>query len=190
MRLYGLSLFAAKGQPCGAGNPSNCVIDKVALKGYYSAGKLVQVTNGLRISKSTQKNSCPQGWKLWSPSSQQDWTTATASIDIPGAPHVIVDVTRSKDGCGGCTKYPMKSSVPQQSSWVTSDGSPWWLRDTSYKEPNGDYVANCYLSVSRTTPTDIKFNDGNCAYSSNQYLCQPRGNCHLNTRFASFVVVS
>ena len=98
------------------------------------------------------------------------------STRLPAAPHLIVDVTRPSNGCGGCTKYAMKSGVDPQSSWVTSDGSPWWLRDTKYNEPNGDYVANCYLSVYSTNPSDVRFNDGNCGHSSTSYLCQPRGN--------------
>ena len=162
------------GRPCDPDSPATCRIETVVLRGPYSAGKLVKVTNGLKISKSTQKNSCPKGWKLWSPRSKQDWTTVLGSTTgkIPAAPHLIVDVTRATNGCGGCTKYPMKSGVPQQSSWVTSDGSPWWLRDTKYNEPNGDYHANCYLHVYSTKPGDVKFNDGKCNYSSKSYLCQ------------------
>ena len=137
------------------------------------------VTNGLQISKSTQPNSCPKGWKLWSPQNQQDWQTAQASTKLPARPHLLVDITRPANGCGGCTKYAMKSGVDQQNSWVTSDGSPWWLRDTKYNEPNGDYHANCYLHVYKTDPKDIRFNDLGCGYSSTSYLCQPRGIYYL-----------
>ena len=87
-------------------------------------------------------------------------------------PHLIVDVTRPANGCGGCTKFAMKSGVPEQSSWVTADGTPWWLRDTKYNEPNGDYKANCHFAIRSTTPSDVKFNDGNCDFSSTHYLCQ------------------
>ena len=164
----------AIGAYCRAGSPSNCQITAIPLTNAYSAGKLVQVTNGLKISKSTQTNSCPNGWKLWSPQSKEDWKTAIASTKtkLPAAPHLIVDVTRPLNGCGGCTRYAMKSGVPQQSSWVTEDGSPWWLRDSKYNEPNGDYKANCYLSISSAKPDDITFNDANCAHSSTHYLCQ------------------
>merc|ERR1712046_95094 len=73
---------------------------------------------------------------------------------------------------GGCTKYAMKSGVSQQGSWTTSDGSNWWLRDGKYNEPNGDYHANCYLHIYKVDPNDVRFNDGNCGFSSNDYLCQ------------------
>ena len=157
---------------CAPGSPKTCTVQQVTLKGTYAAGKLVIVTDGLKISKSIQKNSCPTGWKLWSPQSKQDWQTVISSTEIPAAPHVIVDITRPLNGCGGCTRYPMKSTVDQQSSWVTSDGSPWWLRDTKYNEPNGDYVANCYLHVYSTKPEDVRFNDAKCAVFSTHYLCQ------------------
>ena len=130
------------------------------------------MTNGLKISKSTDKNSCPKGWKLWSPQNKQDWKTAIASTKLPAAPHLIVDVTRPSNGCGGCTKYAMNSGVDPQSSWVTSDGSPWWLRDTKYNEPNGDYKANCYMEIQNVHPDNVEFNDRNCEFRSTDYLCQ------------------
>ena len=96
-----------------------------------------------------------------------------ASGGIPGSPFKIVDVTRSSNGCGGCTKHAMNSGVSEQASWHTSDGAPWFLRDNTYTEPNGDYQANCFLHVyGASNPSDIRFNDGNCHYHSNAYLCQ------------------
>merc|ERR1711920_1215194 len=67
----------------------------------------------------------------------------------------------------------MKSTTAQQGSWRTTDGSAWWLRDAKYNEPNGDYHANCYLHVYDVNPNNVRFNDGNCNYKSNAYLCQP-----------------
>ena len=48
----------------------------------------------------------------------------------------------------------MNSANPLQNSWVTEDGSPWWLRDSSYGEPNGDYHANCYMDLT-TDPANF-----------------------------------
>jgi len=69
----------------------------------------------------------------------------------------------------------MKSTTPAQITWRTSDGSPWWLRSTTYTEPNGDYTANCYMDLWKTpvSEQDITFNDGKCHYHSNAYYCQP-----------------
>ena len=68
----------------------------------------------------------------------------------------------------------MNSGVAEQSSWVTTDGRPWWLRDTAYSEPNGDYTANCFLHLNNLEPTNLRFNDQSCSYHSSTYLCQPR----------------
>jgi len=72
----------------------------------------------------------------------------------------------------------MKSSTPQQATWKTSDGSPWWLRSTRYSEPNGDYHGNCFLNLhSNPASADtLHFNDHNCNYHSRSYYCQPRKN--------------
>ena len=58
-------------------------------------------------------------------------------------------------------------------SWRATDNGRWWLRSTSYSEPNGDYTANCLMGGgSVTSATDITFNDMNCGYSSgNYYIC-------------------
>merc|ERR1719199_2138533 len=162
---------------CGSGSPSNCKVTNIPVKG-YSAGQLVKISNGLKVRKSTEKDSCPDGWKIWSPRNKNDWTIVYNAMgksinNYPKKPHLIIDVTRAANGCGGCTKYAMKSGVGQQGSWRTTDGSAWWLRDSKYNEPNGDYHANCYLQVYDVNPNNVRFNDGNCNYLSSAYLCQP-----------------
>ena len=54
-----------------------------------------------------------------------------------------------------------------------SDIGTWWLRDTPYSEPNGDYTANCFLNLYGSwTPSSLTFNDGGCSYGSgNNYIC-------------------
>ena len=138
----------------------------------------MRISNGLDVSKTTQKNSCPSGWKIWSPRNKNDWIIVYNAMHknirkYPRKPHLIVDVSRNDDGCGGCKKYAMNSGVKEQSGWKTSDGSAWWLRDTKYGQPGGDYVANCYLGVDRVDPDNVKPNDWNCNYHSTDYLCQP-----------------
>jgi len=49
--------------------------------------------------------------------------------------------------------------------WRVPDDGRWWLRDTKYSEPNGDYYPNAFLSNnginSGYSGGDITFNDGN-----------------------------
>ena len=101
--------------------------------------------NCLDVAMATQPNSCPSGWKLVSPQSQEDWKTLNA-LGLLGvrSPSFVVDVTNPQNGCGGCGS-PMNSNNPVQGMWATSDGSPWWLAGAGYEEPNGGYSANCYL---------------------------------------------
>merc|ERR1719456_552776 len=161
---------------CRSGSASNCKTSTIKTP-KYSAGNLVRIHNGRRVRKSTETDSCPNGYKIWSPRNKNDWTIVynvmKKSINnYPRKPHLIVDVTRPANGCGGCTKYAMKSGVGQQGSWRTTDGSAWWLRDAKYNEPNGDYHANCYLHIYVVNPNNVRFNDANCNYYSTEYLCQ------------------
>ena len=131
---------------CAPGSAANCAVAVISVPG-YSAGGLVQITNGLKVKKSTEKNSCPTGWKIWSPRNKNDWTIVYKFYnktvnEYPQKPDLIVDITRNADGCGGCTNYGMNSNVKEQSSWKTTDGSAWWLRDTTWTQPNGDYNPN------------------------------------------------
>jgi len=156
------------------GSPASCKCSKVQLSGKYSGGMLVKCEQCISVSKSTQKNSCPGGFKIFSPQSRRDWRTFLDSAKPLRAPNFIIDVTRPQNGCGGCNKYPLKSSQPQQATWRTSDGSSWWLRSSVYNEPNGDYTANCYLDLSPQPSNEntIRFNDNKCSYRSRSYYCQ------------------
>jgi len=165
------------------GSPKSCRCKKVELTGHYSAKMLLVCTSCLDVRRTTQKNSCPKGTKIFSPGTKKDWNTFLESAKPLRSPHWIIDITRPSNGCGGCTRHPMNSKVMSQATWRTSDGSPWWLRSTRYSEPNGDYKGNCYLDLWRTPQNSdsITWNDGNCNYHSNAYYCQPQ-----NKKRASF----
>merc|ERR1711939_312527 len=162
---------------CGPGSSGSCRVEVLNNVVGYSAGKVLRIRNGRGVRRSSDKSSCPTGWKIWSPRNKNDWIKVYNAMgkninNYPKKPHFIVDVTRPANGCGGCTKYAMKSTTAQQGSWRTTDGSAWWLRDAKYNEPNGDYHANCYLHVYDVNPNNVRFNDGNCNYLSSAYLCQ------------------
>lgn len=169
----------------GEGSPSECRCSLVELQGEYSAGHLVLCEECLDTGSASEPNSCPTGWKLFSPSSSQDWETVAQSVDVATLHEplqhncMIVDVSRPEGHCGGCTQHAMNSESPEQSSWTTSDGSPWWLHGSPYGEPNGDYAANCYLGARLGQLGHLEwFNDwnphGQCGYHSRNYLCQPQ----------------
>merc|ERR1719253_1472338 len=157
------------------GSPKSCKCKQITLASRYSAGILVKCEQCLTVYRSSQKNSCPKGMKIFSPRTRADWKTFIVSAQPLRAPNWIIDVTRPQNGCGGCKKYPMKSSTPNQATWRTSDGSAWWLRSTRYTEPNGDYKANCFMDLWKTPTSEntVQFNDGGCKYRSRSYYCQP-----------------
>merc|ERR1719487_226309 len=68
----------------------------------------------------------------------------------------------------------MNSGVPAQATWATSDGSPWWLRDSAYSQPSGDYTANCFLDILGHPENEntITFDDDTCNVHSRSYYCQ------------------
>merc|ERR1719454_814917 len=157
------------------GSPKSCKCRRVTLEGHYSAGPLVKCTNCHDIRRSLDKSSCPRGTKLFSPGSRSDWRTFLSSTGPLAHPHFIVDITRPQSGCGGCTSNAMNSGNSNQKSWRTADGSRWWLRSTKYKEPSGDYAANCFLGLSKVKAVNensITFNDHQCNYHSKSYYCQ------------------
>lgn len=157
------------------GSPKTCKCVRLTMNGPYSAGPLVKCENCLDIKRSTDKNSCPVGTKLFSPSSRQDWKTfirSTGGVALR-APHFVVDITRSTSSSKSIpwTTGRAMSSISQR-SWVTGDKSPWWLR-TAAVGLTGDYTANCFMNILKAkSEDDITTNFRKCDYHSKSYFCQ------------------
>ena len=162
---------------CAADSPEKCQVSVVPTAG-YSAGKLIRVHHGKPVSKSTDANSCPKGFKIWSPRTKKDWTIVYyamgKSIDnYPKNNTLIVDITRASDGCYGCGNQTMASTNTNQSSWTTSDSTEWWLRDTPQDTKlSADYKAGCYLQITGVDPDNVQFDPADCSKKTTEYLCQ------------------
>merc|ERR1719181_2614856 len=81
-----------------SGSPRSCKCTKVTLSGRFSPGMLVRCEHCLDVRKKTQKNSCPNGMKIFSPRSRRDWKTVLDSAGTLAAPNFIIDVTRPQNG--------------------------------------------------------------------------------------------
>jgi hypothetical protein len=167
-------------QDCAADSPDSCTVTTLNMVGTYIPGQLIMVRNGHQVSKSTDTNSCPTNWKIWAPTNQADIRTAYESSNHfheMADPQFIIDVTRPTSGCTVDSQQPcdvnVVMTVDSQPSWRTTDGADWFMRSTPYHEPNGDYTANCYLHIKNADPDNLRFNDGRCTYSSQDYMCQP-----------------
>gem|GEM_PF-4392108 len=131
------------------------------------------VESGIQTYRSTDNNTCKQlGMDIVYPRSKAQWTYM---LNRYGSSYfsTIPGVTKPSDG-GNYTGCAMRNPAYYGSGcsdWRVPDGGRWWLRDTPYSEPNGDYYANCWLSMYNWDPNDIRFNDGNCSYSTTKYIC-------------------
>merc|ERR1719408_126280 len=150
------------------------------MNGPYSAGPIVKCTNCLDVRRSRDKNSCPEGTKIFSPRSLDDWDTFLMSARPVADPHWIVDVTRPQNGCEGCDETE-ENAKKFLKAFKTSDGSPWWLdmKDgygaPRYAGSEGEYMANCYLNLfHHREEGEVMWNDGRCDYHSKSYYCQPK----------------
>jgi cysteine-rich repeat protein len=131
------------------------------------------VDSGKDTYRSTDDNTCKDyGLDIFYPRSKAQWTAVLAKYGssyfatIPG-------VTKPGDG-GNYTGCVMRSPAHYGSGcddWRVPDNGRWWLRDSTYSEPNGDYQANCWLSMYNFDPNNIQYNDGTCNYHTTKYLC-------------------
>ncbi len=131
------------------------------------------IASGIATSRSTDNNSCKAlGMDIVYPRSKAHWKIM---LDKYGSSFfaTIPGVTKPNNG-GNYTNCPMRSPKHYGSgcsAWRVPDGGRWWMRDSNYSEPNGDYTANCWLSMYKHDINDIRFNDGNCSYSTKKYIC-------------------
>ena len=131
------------------------------------------VSSGKVTFRSTDDNTCKDyGLDIVYPRSKAQWAWMLGKFDssyfaaVPG-------VTKPADG-GNYTSCIMRSPASYGSGcqdWKVPDSGRWWLRDATYSEPNGDYTANCWLTMYKFDANDIQFNDGNCSTSTSKYVC-------------------
>ncbi|MSQ83025.1 MAG: DUF4215 domain-containing protein [Myxococcales bacterium] len=131
------------------------------------------VDAGKTTFRHTEDNTCKDyGLDIVMPRSIEQWTWMLAKYGnsyfttIPG-----VYKTGNGGNYTGCAMRSPASYGSGCSDWRVGDGGRWWLRDSTFGEPNGDYEANCWLSMYNWVAGDIQFNDGTCSYSTAKYLC-------------------
>jgi hypothetical protein len=157
----------------GGTNP--CItmyVDMTANGGGYDFYK---VTGGSSGNYRTNSYSCPAGTDISAPRSHEWWLIVENVYGrIYGSYNAVPGVYRP-DGSGTYVGCIMRSSHYGSScaNWRVADGGRWWLRNSTFTEPNGDYPLNGWLGMYDASYTgDIGFNDGGSGYtSSGTYLC-------------------
>lgn len=115
------------------------------------------------------------GLDIWYPRSAQHWRAAVNFVsDVLGetgtnfqryfrtaGPVYRDDSTDSGAGDGGnYTSEIMRNPIYYGTgvgSWKVPDGGRWWLRDTTFGEPNGDYLNYGFLAI---TANRVVYNTG------------------------------
>jgi len=151
------------------------------------------IQNGNSVNEVTDNNSGKTlGLDLVYPRSKEHWISMTNFVhDILGESGSSFDryfetayaVHRNSQSVSGgdYTNYIMRdpdyygSGAPD---WKVPDGGRWWLRDTTFDEPNGDYGYNTLLGINgqgRYTieedydGRDLRFNDLDNGYTTGGY---------------------
>jgi len=126
------------------------------------------VNSWIRTYRSTDNNTCKTLWMdIMVPRTKNH---LKAALDKYGRDYFSVVPWISKPSNGwNYTNVAMNSNSAPDRKAV--DWWRWWLRDSRYSEPNGDYDANCWLSMYNWDINNIKFNDWHCSYSTTKYIC-------------------
>ncbi|NDK10015.1 hypothetical protein GW846_04495 [Candidatus Gracilibacteria bacterium] len=132
------------------------------------------IVNGIRSFRSTDNNSCKEvGMDMLVPRTKDLFAYV---IQRYGSSYfrVMPGIFKPTNG-GNYTSVAMNSETAPD--WKAVDGGKWWLRDTPYTEPSGDYTANCWLQVRSVSDiNNITINDagvGSCnsLYFTESYIC-------------------
>lgn len=141
------------------------------------------IQNGISADLVTDNNSGKElGLDLVYPRSKEHWIAMTNFVhDVLGesgssfdryfeTAYAIYRNTQSVSG-GDYTNYIMRdpnyyaSGAPD---WKVPDGGRWWLRDSTFDEPNGDYLDESFLGINAQgnytieenyDGRDLRFND-------------------------------
>lgn len=140
------------------------------------------ITTGPSVSYATDVNGgTPLGLDLVSPRSKYHWRAMANAVKSARPSGEFSDyfltsygIYRATTEFGGNFPEDSMNSSDEVAglAWRVKDGGRWWLRDTPYSEPNGDYLLNALLGggVSATwNLEDILFNDSYANYSTGNF---------------------
>ena len=94
----------------------------------------------------------------------------------------VPSVECSSTGFGGdplvgeskrCWCRPADDDFDAGDEYRAIDNGHWWIRDSRYSQPFGDYRKNCWLGLSWNAHgvQDIRPYDDDCSVSTNKYIC-------------------
>jgi len=141
------------------------------------------ITEGPSVNSVTEPNGGTElGLDLVMPRSKYHWRAMKNAVingrtsgDFDWYFQTSYGVYRNTQEFGGVfTTVSMNSSDPiAGQAWRVKDGGRWWLRDTTFGEPNGDYILTGLLLGGMYESWDLQdlgFNDGGWYNTGSYYL--------------------
>ena len=141
------------------------------------------ITSGPSVGYVTEANGgTTLGLDLVMPRSKYHWRAMQNAVSTQRPAGEFSDyfwtsygIYRATDEFGGnFTNDSMNSAdLFNNRAWRVKDGGRWWLRDTPYGEPNGDYALNGFLSGGISASwnlEDLLFNDAGAYSTGGFYL--------------------
>ena len=125
-----------------------------------------------------QGNSCGSvNLNMWAPRSQACWQGAQAVWGwTTGTGNTGTTYVYKPGGGGGYGTMRQNSYYGGgYDDWRVVDGGRWWLRNSGFGEPNGDYDGYGNLQMYGQSGYEMGFNDGGAYNSNNQYVCSTNG---------------
>ena len=161
-------------------------VDMVEEGGGYD---MYAITGGTSVNDARNSHSGTSlGLDLIYPRSKEHWRAQVnfvrLQLGLTGSNLRSYFVTPGKiwnTSAGNYTGYIMRypqyygSGVPAN-SWRTGDGGRWWLRDSTYSEPNGNYTPYSFLYFWSSYPPDnyngqdMLFDDASTRATGSNYL--------------------
>ncbi len=151
-------------------NALQMYVDMTTEEGGYDFYRLTTATNRYLVT-TVDTGASALGLDIFYPRSKEHWaaiynfvvnvsgSTIANDIKTIGAVHKI-------SGGGNYSGIVMRNSryyLTGTTDWRVPDDGKWFIRDTAFTEPNGDYTANSFLGLNTLTSDGsvTSFNDGN-----------------------------
>ncbi len=126
------------------------------------------IESWLSTYRSTDNNSCKNLWMdIFIPRTKSHFSAAltkywsTYFVTVPW-------ITKPSDWWSYVSVAMNSITAPDRKAL---DWWRWWLRDTTYSEPNWDYTRDCRLAMYWYDPNNLLFNDWSCWAFTTKYIC-------------------
>ena len=170
-------------------NALQMYVDMTRDSGGYDFYRLTTATSCNYVTQSTGASGL--GLDLFYPRSKEHWAAIyNFVVNISGSTIAndvkTVGTVHKTTGGGNYSGIVMRNSryyATGTTDWRVPDDGKWYIRDTIFSEPNGDYTANAFLGLGalNSDGSITSFNDGSAGYSTGTTII-----CSTNVKGSSY----